>query len=299
MNRKPNFFIIGAPKCGTTSLVRWLDEHPNIYISPNKEPRYYDKDLATSFRMSEKEYLKLFSFANDHHIAIGEATVWYLYSRNAIPLIEKDITNAKYIVLIRNPVEMAYSLHEQFFVDQIEPIADFDKAFELSPLRSLGKRTERWIREPRLLDYQSVCSLGSQLENLYLNTSRAQTLVLLLDDFKNNPRNEYLKVLDFLGVRDDGRGNFPVYNSAKRIRSKLFQRVVKLLLKGEVVTRAKLGLIPRNSKIIRKLNQLNKEPHPRTPLPESIYRQLEDFFDEEIKKMENLLGKNLSHWHHQ
>jgi N-acetyl-gamma-glutamylphosphate reductase len=78
--KKANFFVIGAPKCGITTLVRWLKEHPNAYISLIKESRYFDRDLGTRLRMDEKAYRALFKEAQEHHYAEGEATVWYLYS---------------------------------------------------------------------------------------------------------------------------------------------------------------------------------------------------------------------------
>ncbi len=296
MIKKPNFFIIGAPKCGTTSLVRWLELHPNIYISPNKEPRYFDRDLAQRFRMTEREYLSLFSRAENHHLAIGEATVWYLYSNLAVPTIEKEIGQVRYIVLVRNPVDMAYSLHEQFFIDQIEPIADFEKAFKESSNRRVGKNAGRWIREPRLLDYQAVCNLGSQLERLTQWIPPERLLILLLDDIKKSPRIEYLKVLNFLGLPDDGLNNFQVFNPAKRVRSATLQKLIIILRKAELVTRARMGLAPKNSVIIRALNRINKDPRKREPLPAELRCELELCFESEIKKLGEILKRDLSHW---
>src|SRR5210317_560697 len=110
---KPNFFILGAPKCGTTSLAYWLSQHPNVYVSPDKEPLHYSTDFPASTPHSERSYLDLFAEATEQHIAIGEASVWYLRSKDAVANIENEIPEAKYIVMLRNPVEMAPSLHWQ------------------------------------------------------------------------------------------------------------------------------------------------------------------------------------------
>lgn len=294
--RKPNFFIIGAPKCGTTSLARWLREHPKIYMSPWKEPRYFDRDLRTRFRIKEREYFALFKRATDEHLAVGEATVWYLYSQEAVPNIEREIPGARYIVMIRNPVEMAYSLHEQMVVHQVEHVYDFAKAWELSPVRRAGHGVSRWVAEPRLLDYQSVCMLGTQLERLFAIVPKERVLVLVLDDIKENPRREYLRVLAFLGVPDDNRTEFPVLNRAKRVRWRGFQRALLLALKAERVVRGKVGLPPQNSKVLWRLNDLNKKPRPRPPMPDELRARLEKFYSEEIRKLERVLERDFSNW---
>jgi hypothetical protein len=291
--KKPNFFIIGAPKCGTTSLVRWLDEHPNVYISPIKEPRYFDRDLGTRFRIDEKAYRALFKEARAQHYAVGEATVWY---RDAVSLIEKEIGPVKYIVLVRNPVEMAYALHEQLFINQTEHIANFRIAMAKSEERRNGRGARWWIREPRLLDYQSVCSVGSQLERLLQVVPRERVLILVLDDFKTDVRSEYSKVLDYLGLSDDGRQEFPIYNPAKRVRSSLLQKIVVFLQKAERISRAKLGLVPQDSALVRWLDKCNKKHRPRQLLPNDLRREMETFFKFEVLKMEQILERDFSYW---
>ena len=81
--KKPNFFIIGAPKCGTTALARYLSEHNDIFMCQPKEPNYFSSDLPMRQPGVESidEYLNLFSDADDSCKAVGEASVWYLYSK--------------------------------------------------------------------------------------------------------------------------------------------------------------------------------------------------------------------------
>lgn len=293
---KPNFFILGAPKCGTTSLVAWLSEHPNVYMSPWKEPRYFDRDLKTRFRIGEARYYSLFEEVTEEHLAVGEATVWYLYSQEAVPNIEQELPGAQYVVLVRNPVDMAYSLHEQMTLHQVEHIFDFAKAWKMGPLRRQGRGASRWLSEPRLLDYQSICCLGEQLERLFGLVSRERILVLLLDDLKKDPRGEYLKLLSFLGVPDDGRTEFEARNPAKRVRWRLFQRALVLAMKGERVSKGMLGLKPANSRVFWALNDLNKVPRPRAPLSPELKAQLQEFFAQDVEKLQHLLDRDLSAW---
>jgi len=148
----PNFFIAGAPKSGTTSLYHYLDQHPEIYMSPVKEPNYFaseirlehfsdnlrpraEQDVAPLRAYLDgplrdkrfgglvtewSDYLKLFRDAQGHK-AIGEASVCYLWSESAARNIRHSIPNARIILVLRNPVEMVFSMY-------------------LHTVRSLGKR---------------------------------------------------------------------------------------------------------------------------------------------------------------
>ncbi|MCR4288476.1 MAG: sulfotransferase, partial [Deltaproteobacteria bacterium] len=105
--REPNFFIVGAAKCGTTSLADNLKQHPQIFISPRKEPFYFVKDARIGYK-DFNEYMALFKNAGDA-IAIGEASTGYLFEESAPYEIKKHFPDAKIIVILRNPVDMAYS----------------------------------------------------------------------------------------------------------------------------------------------------------------------------------------------
>ena len=202
--KKPNFFIIGAPKCGTTSLAAWLSEHPNVYMSPVKEPNFYNADLG-NHELTRREYELLFKKATANHKAVGEASTSYLFSQVAVSRIEQEFAGkVQYIVTVRNPIDMAHSFYEELVVLGYEHIKEFSKAWQLSEERSKGHAVTRLCHEPKLLDYKSVCKLGEQVERLFRIVPRDRVLVLVLDDVKANPRGEYLKVLDFLGVPDDG-----------------------------------------------------------------------------------------------
>ena len=110
--KKPNFFIIGAPKCGTTSLANWLAEHPRVFFSDTKEPHFFCTDGYTGVK-TLKQYEKLFEDAKPHHLAVGEGSTHYLFSKVAVPNILVYNPDARFIVCLRNPVDMAPSLHSE------------------------------------------------------------------------------------------------------------------------------------------------------------------------------------------
>ena len=114
MNRWPNFFIVGAPKAGTHSLYEYLNQHPKVFMSPRKEPYFFcpimvpDGDKNSNPIRDEKEYLKLFEEAKNETM-LGEATASYLGDPKSAELIHEKIPNARIIIIIRDPVDRAFS----------------------------------------------------------------------------------------------------------------------------------------------------------------------------------------------
>lgn len=295
-HKMPNFFIIGAPKCGTTSLASWLAEHPNVYMSPVKEPNFYNADLG-KVKITRREYEALFSSATDNHHAIGEASTSYLFSRAAVPNIERELPNSRYIVMVRNPMDMAYSFHEQLLFLGFEHVKSFAEAWRLSEERADGRAVTRWCHEPELLDYKSVCRLGEQIERLFATVTRDRVLVIVLDDVKENPRREYVRVLDFLGVDDDCRTDFPIENPAKERRWPGLQRVAQMAGRASVSAKQRLG-VPRTkgTGVLTKLSALNTHYRPRPPLPPGLRRELQDYFRDDVLLLSRLLDRDLSEW---
>ncbi len=297
MSKLPNFFIIGAPKSGTTSLAAWLAEHPVIYLSPIKEPCYFSTDIGNRRVKEWDTYVRLFKEAKQFHKVVGEASTTYLFSQVAIPAIEQQLPGARYIVMIRNPVDMAYSLHEQQLRSFNENIEDFPTAWMLASERRAGRYVPPGCKDPILLDYPAWCRLGEQLERLYSLVPKERVLVLVLDDVKENPRREYLKVLEFLGVPDDGRQTFPVYNTTREWRSRRVARVIRALAKTVSWGKHVRGWLPRRSLgIINRLEAWNTRMRPRPPLPPDLRAELAIYFAEDVRKLEKLLGRDFPQW---
>lgn len=288
----PNFFIVGAPKCGTTSLANWLSRHPKVYMSPIKEPHFFNIDLSYRNVPEKKKYIKLFDKVSTKQKAIGEASVFYLFSNTAIPSIESCITSPKYIVMVRNPVDMAYSLHEQQLVAGNEHIKEFEKAWEESEHRAHGKEVTSWCREPRLLAYKEVCKLGGQIARLYDLVPKDRVKIVVLDDLKQSPKKEYEAVIRFLGVESDGRSEFPVHNTAKRRKSKLLRRVTKAINS----VKQSLGLYWLGTGIMDGLDELNKEYRERPPLSRRVRKRVADYFKDDVYRLSELLSRDLTHW---
>jgi Sulfotransferase domain len=146
MSPKPDFFIVGAARCGTTALFDYLAAHPAVFlpVPERKEPNYFCTDLSTYGGVATlTEYEALFSPAPPHALT-GEASVLYLYSKVAIGRIMAHNVDAKIIVMLRNPIEAARSMHAFWWSNKLEDVGDFEQAWRLQ-----GPRLERRRLPPR------------------------------------------------------------------------------------------------------------------------------------------------------
>lgn len=139
--------------------------------------------------------------------------------------------------------------------------------------------------------YGEVCALGAQLERLLADVPLDLVLVVVLDDLSNNPRREYLRVLQFLGVRDDGRIEFPVHNKARIPRWPRLSHPLNIMLH----IRRKLG-IEAGPKVWRYIARLNNVETPRAPLSPETTAMLRKYFSHDVELLGRLLGNDLSYW---
>lgn len=281
--KEPNFFIIGAPKCGTSSLAQWLGQHQSVYISPKKEPHYFSTDLSNRNIQSWKRYQKLFSDAGKEHLAVGEASTWYLYSKEAVPSIEGSYTNAKYIVMTRDPVDMARSLHHHNLRVLHENCSSLEDAWALQGERASGKQIPSTCAEPAFLQYKTACSLGTLLNRLYAFVDSERVLHIALEDMKTDPEYEYQRVQAFLGISDEGRTEFPVVNEARGHRSRLVQKLLRT------------GSSARNTLGINRglgLARFNENDQPKARLSKRFQEKLVEEFLEERYLLDQLYHSN-------
>jgi len=289
---RSTFFIIGAPKCGTSSLADWLSAHPHVFFSPFKEPHYYAHDLRGRQVSTQAGYERLFRKAGPEHLASGEASTWYLYSDTAVPKILEEHPRARLIVCLRNPVDMAPSLHDQHLRAGIEDVTDFATAWRLEASRTAGAYIPTGCKDPQMLQYSRVCALGEQLDRLYEAGPPDQILPVLLDDLCANPEGTYRRVITFIDVPPDGRTNFPAINSSSALRSPR----LGALLRGASRFRAALRLPSPGTGLSARLERMNRRPRPRPPLDPELREELCETFRPEIERIEHRLGRDLSHW---
>jgi hypothetical protein len=285
--RKSNFFILGAPKCGTTSLATWLAEHPNIFMSSYKEPHFFNTDDKRVVDTLEY-YENFFAGAGPQHLAIGEASVWYLSSAHAVRGILSYAPEARFVVMLRNPIEMAPALHAEMVFTGMENERDFATAWQLQEVRRAGRLIPASCSVPRRLFYGEACSLGAQLGHLLALVPVRRVLTILLDDLRQDARREYLRALKFLDVADDGRSDFAVQNTSKIRR---WPSVAKL--SHEIMAiRGRLG-IKRGLGLWRHIDAMNRTDQRRRPLSPEFEAALKQYFSADVARLGQLLNRNL------
>lgn len=299
-NKKPNFFIIGAPKCGTTALSDYLSSHPNIFISKPKEPNFFNDDFV-NYRSDVKhldDYLKLFDKSTSKHRAVGEASVWYLYSSVAIRNIFRFNSNANIIVMIRNPVDLVYSLHSQAVYSLNEDERDFYKAWNLQEERKKGAFIPKTCLEPKILQYREVGKIGEQIERVYSCFPRERIKVVLFEDFVSDTLAVYKDILSFLGVSYNGRTEFKKINPSKIYYSKLLRFGIRktYFLLRPLIRGAKKMFGVESFGIFPALRKMNTKIEPRKPLAPEFRKKLVEEFSEDIKKLSRLIHRDLSLW---
>lgn len=288
--KEPNFFILGAPKCGTTSLAAWLATHPAVFMSPLKEPAHFARDLK-EVRPELAQYRALFAPAGDHHLAVGEASTCYLFSAVAVADIVRYASEPRFIVCLRNPVEMVRSLHQQEVFGLNDDVRDFEQAWRLQEARSRGRHIPRTCREPWLLRYRERCLLGAQVERLLRQFPRQRVLFVMLDDLRADAGAQYLRVRRFLDLPDDGRVEFPVLNRSKEPRSRLVKEAVRNL-SGAIRS---MG-ITRRFGVRGALERWNTREVPLKGIAQDLMQEITGGFKEDVEKLGRLIGRDLSHW---
>jgi hypothetical protein len=213
---KPNFFIVGAPKCGTTAWASYLAEHSQVFVAANKEPTHFCTDLNAGGIIDRAEYLGLYADAGDARVIV-DASVTYLLSEIAAQNIADFNPDAKILIMLRNQEEQLPSLHNHRLYDGNDSIVDFEEAWRLSGARDASNIPRR-CQEPKFLDYKMEGFFHAQVERFFTAFGPDRVLVFHFDDWRRSPRTFYLKLLEFLGLPDDGRTEFGRANEAKRHR---------------------------------------------------------------------------------
>ena len=138
----PDFYLVGAPKCGTTALYDFLSQHPQIFLPRTKELLHFASDLSYPTRLSEDEFLAHFADRQGEQRA-GTAHTAYLQSKRAAREIKSKRPDADIIIMLRNPVDMLHSWHSELLYETIEDIEDFEAALDAEPARRRGERIPR------------------------------------------------------------------------------------------------------------------------------------------------------------
>lgn len=300
MADQPNFFIVGAPKCGTTALYEYLRPHPNIFMPEVKEPHFFARDLGTYPRIKTPQaYADIFAGRTAQHLQVGEASVYYLRSTVAIPNIREFNPSAKLIAMFRNPVEMVHSLHSQLLYVAEESEPDFETAWRLQDRRRRGLDLPPASRGSFLVQYREVGQFGTQTERLLSTFPASQVKVILFDDFAASPKQVYDELIEFLAIPHDHRTAFPRINDNKRARLSWLKNFARKPPPGlRTAIRSLKQAVGGDgiSSVKKRLVALNTVKEKRSPLSPEFRAELVEAFREEVALLSRLLDRDLRHW---
>jgi len=236
--RPPDFFLIGAPKAGTTALHAALAQHPRLFLSPVKEPKYYmcgdspppsykgpgDAHSNQEWVWQRQRYLDLFAEASGDSLT-GESTPFYLYNRDARRRIAADRPDAKLIAVLRDPVDRAYSNWMHLWMDGLEPLSDVVEAVR----REAQRVDDGWAP---FWHYQGLGMYGRQVQDLFDHFPREQVLLLRYRDLVDEPNATLDLVFTFLGVETASVSNIPEDNYRPFVRDGVRTRIVGRIIRA-------------------------------------------------------------------
>jgi hypothetical protein len=287
MSAKPNFFIVGAPKCGTTSLSDSLRGHPDVFFSRVKEPDHFNAEQMAG----HDEYLRRHFSGVCGQKAIGEGSTHYLSSEVAIARILEFNPASKFIVMLRDPVEMAVSLYYEEKSQLVEDAPSFADAWELQPERT----------DSPALQYGRICRTGRQLARLFeIVPDRTNVLVIDFARFARAQAAVYAEVIGFLGLEHDGRRDFPRSNPRRAARFASVEKALRAVNESgwrmhSARIRAALGIghWPLLGPLLDNLRRANLTSAAPEPVPPALLLVLEDYFRHDVALVRSLTGINL------
>jgi hypothetical protein len=280
MNKSPNFLVIGANKAGTSSLHQYLDQHPDIFMSPVKEPMYFrygfsdealdleEKNLVRRLFRTEPEYLQLFEGAKNEKMR-GESSTTYLANSSCAKHIHSFNPEMKIIAILRNPIERAYSNYQMYIRKGLENLS-FQKAVE-------NERNGLKEKCPQGKKYLKLGKYAQSLSSYFDLFGREQVKVFLYEDMKAQ-KELLVEIFQFLEVREDVNidtsimhNSFPTFSYNRFVRA--LQRQLPSGLVGHLLS-----------------NVLTSK------LDEVTFNSLKEYYDEENRTLASLIGRDLSHW---
>ncbi len=298
----PNFLIVGAPKAGTTSLYHYLRQHPQVFMSPLKEPRYFayvgakpsgtgpgDAQSSSAVVTTHSEYVKLFEGAHGYK-ASGEASPNYLYSPEAPAEIARMLPDVRLIAILRNPIDRAYSHFMHLRRDGRETVTDLLEACGMEDDRISRGWEWSW-------HYRRAGLYGEQIRRYLENFPADAMHIVLFEDLKENAQETLAGICRFIGVDDQTDiKRTKAYNVTGVPRSRRLYAALKYLESSHnPVGRSLKAIAPRAFRQV-----LSKKAHSavlkRPRLEPGVRRELLSFFERDILELQDLIGRDLSAW---
>lgn len=300
--KKPNLFLVGLDKAGTTALHEFLSQHPQVFMSFEKEPGYFAKDVHKEsdrhygrrkfyrFR-KEKDYLELFKEAKKQKI-VGESSTIYLFSKFAAKEIYKFNPKAKIIISLREPVSYIYSSYKMSYALGKENAKDFETAIKWTNERRRGKKVPPLFGCPSATVYPDKVKYFDQVKRYLEIFPKKQVKIIIYEDFRKDNKKTYKEILKFLEVNTNFSPNFETVNITQQPR---FSQKINRFVFSSKVKDSTRQILPKTLR--ESLKSSVKKMVLKKSRPEKINPRLRDFlkkrFKPEVEKISKLIKKDL------
>jgi hypothetical protein len=295
--------IIGAPKAGTSALHGALARNAQIYASPIKEPKYYmcwdapppsysgpgDAHSSREWIWRRAEYEALFREAPEGALRL-ESTPFYLYLPGSRRRIAEELPNAKLIVIVRDPIDRAYSNWMHLWVDGLEPIPDFVDAWHAEDSRVAAGWAPFW-------HYRRLGAYGEQLADLFELVERDRVFVLRYWQLVSHPQETLNRVAGFLGIAQDHVTTIPPDNARPFVEPGLRTSILGGMIRAGAAagSYAPPQVWRRASQPLLKLLRHGGSTQRPKLAPEQRTALLGDCLDD-IALLEETLGQSFEDW---
>lgn len=312
--------IVGAPRTGTTSLAKFLRTHPRVCFSKVKEPHFFSQWELTDCPDEElrqtvtDEYLgRYFPHSGDAGSLLMEGSVTYLYAAEQMRPILRLWPDAKFIIGLRDPMEMIPSLHQRLLFLGDETVEDFEQAWGLIDDRRRGQQVPRSCIEPRWLRYDEVGRLGEYVERFTSVVGRDRCFFVVYDDVKRDPATLYRRVQEFLGLPYQEPADLTPRRASRGYKFGWLQR---LLMRPPLVTRNLMAGTHYRRRIEtleklrhgesttmraverarKRLLQWNETDRPPVNLSPAIRGEIRSKYRDDVARLGLIIERDLSHW---
>ncbi len=304
-------------------MSRLLQAHPEIAFPFVKEPHFFSQhDLRGLSNRElrervEKDYLDHFFDTPEPGRRVGaDGSVSYLYVPEQLEPVLKLWPESRFIVGVRDPMTLLPSLHRRLIYIGDETIMRFEDAWAATPERAAGPRIPRSCIDPRWLRYDEAGRYATYIERLFAAVGRERCLVVVFDDLVANQREQFRRILDFIGVDSRQIPDVQPERESRGVRYPWIQRLLKRppkalhpLIAGieyrrrfmngggkHLVNGAKSTAADRVLSLRKRILRWNDAENPREPISPEIQQEIRVHYEDEVERLGSLIGRDLGHW---
>lgn len=283
MKKIPSFFIVGAAKSGTSALWHYFQKHPDIFVTNDisiKELGYFSNQYGIN---DKNKYLNFFAKAKDNQIA-GEVCHAYLTSVESASWIKKEVPNSKIIIILRNPIDRAFSLFNWMIMEGYENVGNFQEALKLENNRKNKKMQHSFIQN--YMYFES--GLYYEQVKRYIDVfGKTNVLIIAYEEFKKDQLVHINRIYTFLGVSNIDDIEYESINKSKAVISVNAQYLMRKLL-------IRFRNRPRLRKVVLFLMKKNTTSKKLKKISKELKNELKEKYRNDIKLLSNLCDYNFT-----